>query len=1099
VRSLFLPPQFDDESKNTSARILYGIIWPAMFCVTVILLAIGSLLPDQLIRWLTIIGLVDFLGLLIVLLVRRGHTRLAGFTLLFGLWAIVFVFSLTSGGVKAPASISLIILILTAGLIFGIRGGVVFAVISILTWLLLTIIEITGFLPPSTDLHTPLTLWAVFSIYGLIAIVLQALSNRVIHESLVRAHEGESLYRANFQSGSDAMFVYGLAPDGQPEPFLKANDAACQWLGFSPSEFLGLTIHDIDAPGSELRRSAALRNLRREEKASFEIEFIAKDGRRVPAEVNARLMNLDGKPVVLCIARDITRHKQTEEALRESEMRYREVYDNSSEGIFLLDVTSDGRFRLAGCNPAQMRMLGLTVTPREEFIENVLPEGLTGQIAPNYRRCVLSGLPMHYEEELAFPDGNRTFDTQLIPVRGEKGRVQRLIGISRDITQTKKSAQALDTANRYAQNLIATANAMVVHLDRNGKVLIFNQAAEDITGYSLEEIRGQNWFEKIVPRERYPAAWQEFERLMAGGIPIHFENPILSKNGEERYIAWQNSLLHEGGALTGILSFGLDITERKQRETELQTISSLSTALRTAATRAEMLPIIVQQVVNLMDLENVSLELVDSGSGDSIVEQAHGRWAQAIGLHIPAVANPPDAQPFVDNDAIDHPQRVRPAPLDGCRAVAGIPMIAQDNTIGALWIGRQQTIREEEVRLLTAVADIAANAIRRTTLFEQIQRDIQRLAALHEIDSAISGTMDINVALAVVVSHVIHQLNADAADVVIFNPSSRILQPGAGQGFHNPSMGQNRLRSTGNLAERVIRERNAIHIGDLTDLGDTLEARWLVQSEGFRGYHAVPLLAKGQVLGALEVFQRASFEPDREWLGFFATIAEQAAIAIENAHLFSDLQRANSELYLAYDETIEGWSHALDLRDRETEGHTLRVTELTMKLAVDMRLPESELMHIRRGALLHDIGKMGVPDSILLKPGKLTAEEWTVMRQHPEYAHQLLASIRYLHPALDIPYCHHEKWDGTGYPRGLKGEQIPLAARAFALVDVWDALTSDRPYRKAWSGERARQYIRESAGTHFDPAAADKFLALIQREDAIPWVQNRPPDAEAHE
>jgi putative nucleotidyltransferase with HDIG domain len=449
----------------------------------------------------------------------------------------------------------------------------------------------------------------------------------------------------------------------------------------------------------------------------------------------------------------------------------------------------------------------------------------------------------------------------------------------------------------------------------------------------------------------------------------------------------------------------------------------------------------------------------------------------------------------VDNDAIDHPLHVRPAPLDGCRAIAGIPMVAQDNVIGTLWIGRDRPIQENEVRLLTAVADIAASAIRRTTLFEQIQRDIQRLAALHEIDQAISGTMDMNVSLAVVVSHVVHQLNADAADVVIFSPASRVLHYGAKQGFHNPSMEQSRLRSAGNLAERVIRERRAIHLNDLKDLGDTLEACWLIQNEGFHTYHAVPLLAKGQVLGALEVFQRSPFEPDREWLGFFATVAEQASIAIDSAHLFSDLQRANSELYLAYDETIEGWSLALDLRDRETEGHTLRVTELTMKLAADMKLPEGDMMHIRRGALLHDIGKMGVPDSILLKPGKLTEEEWGVMRQHPEYAHQLLAPIRYLHPALDIPYCHHEKWDGSGYPRGLQGEQIPLAARAFALVDVWDALTSDRPYRKAWSGEKARQYIRESAGTHFDPAATEKFLALIQREDAIPWVQNRPKDA----
>ena len=189
------------------------------------------------------------------------------------------------------------------------------------------------------------------------------------------------------------------------------------------------------------------------------------------------------------------------------------------------------------------------------------------------------------------------------------------------------------------------------------------------------------------------------------------------------------------------------------------------------------------------------------------------------------------------------------------------------------------------------------------------------------------------------------------------------------------------------------------------------------------------------------------------------------------------LQRSNSELNMAYGATIEGWSHALDLRDKETEGHTQRVTEMTMKLARAFGLSDAELVNVRHGALLHDIGKMGVPDNILLKPGKLTEEEWIQMRMHPVYAQDLLSPIAYLHGALDIPYCHHEKWDGTGYPRGLKGEQIPLTARIFAIVDVWDALTSDRPYRKAWSKEETAAHIKSGSGTHFDPQVVKVFLA----------------------
>ncbi|MGB9640231.1 MAG: HD domain-containing phosphohydrolase [Anaerolineales bacterium] len=299
-------------------------------------------------------------------------------------------------------------------------------------------------------------------------------------------------------------------------------------------------------------------------------------------------------------------------------------------------------------------------------------------------------------------------------------------------------------------------------------------------------------------------------------------------------------------------------------------------------------------------------------------------------------------------------------------------------------------------------------------------------------------------------------------------------------------MEHTRLKLGEGFAGKAAESREIIFIPNLGENGSDFMRSPYFSQEKFVSYYAVPLIAKGKINGVLEIYHRSPLPKltitgngNDEWVNFLETLAGQVAIAIDNATLFTDLEYANRSLIEAYDATIEGWSHALDLRDKETEGHTQRVTELTLRLARKMGIVGDELVHIRRGALLHDIGKMGVPDAILLKPGPLTNDEWEIMRKHPQYALEMLSPIAYLKLALDIPYCHHEKWDGTGYPRGLKGEQIPLAARIFAIVDVYDALTSDRPYRVAWSKEKTLGHIRSISGSHFDPKVVEAFLELL--------------------
>ena len=362
----------------------------------------------------------------------------------------------------------------------------------------------------------------------------------------------------------------------------------------------------------------------------------------------------------------------------------------------------------------------------------------------------------------------------------------------------------------------------------------------------------------------------------------------------------------------------------------------------------------------------------------------------------------------------------------------------------------------------------------------KIEEQVERLTALRKIDEAITGSLELKTMFAIILEQVCTLLHIDAAAILLYNPKLNWLSLAAAHGFRGKRIARLTLRLGEDYAGRSALERRMIAVPDLASADPPLEKGELIAGEDFHCMLDVPLISGGQVKGVLEVFHRSPLEPDAEWIDLFEMLANQAAIAIDKAQTYDELARSNIELLNAYDETIEGWSRALDLRDKETEGHTQRVTEMTLRLADAFGVSDTEIVHMRRGALLHDIGKLGVPDYILFKAGQLSDEEMAAMQKHPQYAYDMLSPIAFLRPATDIPYCHHEKWDGSGYPRGLKGEVIPLSARIFAVIDVWDALCSDRPYRPAWSKEKARAYIKAQSGKHFDPAVVEKFLLMLQ-------------------
>jgi putative nucleotidyltransferase with HDIG domain len=417
----------------------------------------------------------------------------------------------------------------------------------------------------------------------------------------------------------------------------------------------------------------------------------------------------------------------------------------------------------------------------------------------------------------------------------------------------------------------------------------------------------------------------------------------------------------------------------------------------------------------------------------------------------------------------------------GVRAAFAFPILDGAH-VGAVLEFFSDHAEAPNAALLEIIANIGTlltRVIERERAHHEIRRQFDRLIALRAIDTAIGVSFDLRHVLNLFSDQIIHQLKADAVDVLLLDADAHTLEYSVGRGFRTNSAPRLSLAMGEGYAGKAAAERRVLHLSEMDDAPDDFDLGAFCARESFVSYTAVPLMAKGQVKGVLEIFHRTPFQPDSDWFDFLETLAGQAAMAVDNTALFESLQRSNVELTLAYDATIEGWSHALELRDRETEGHTRRVTAMTLALARRLGMSEAELVHIRRGALLHDIGKMGVPDNILHKPGGLSEEEWEIMRRHPVYAYEMLSPIEFLHPALDIPYGHHESWDGTGYPRGLKGEEIPLAARIFAIVDVWDALCSERAYKQAWPVEKAREHIRKLSGIQFDPRVVEAFLQII--------------------
>jgi PAS domain S-box-containing protein len=640
-----------------------------------------------------------------------------------------------------------------------------------------------------------------------------------------------------------------------------------------------------------------------------------------------------------------------------------------------------------------------------------------------------------------------------------KGKYARLgPAIERELreAESRRERKRIEEQIKYHARLLRHVNDAIIATDDQFRITAWNRAAERIYGWSAAEAMGRN-IDEVLRTGFNRQQQEEAQELLKQESSFRNERIHANKHGRPVYVEENTIALPDShGKITGYVSVHRDITERRQAEEALREnerlLSDSQRIGHVGSWSYDLLTNSIQFSDEMYHLFDVSLrELPHTSEGFLNLIYQPDRPAAIQWIETIRSGRQPGEltfRIFRKNGELRYIQ---------CRGA--IKFTSSGKPVR--FVGMAQDITEIKL------AEI------------QIRQQLERLSALRKIDQSIASSFDLHSTLNTLVAEVKTQLQVDAADILLLDPAEQVLKYAVGHGFRTHAMETARVPMGKSYAGRVAQERRLLKIENLKVQPDDPFFAMLLAEENFISYYGVPLIVKGKVEGVLEVFHRFPLYPYPDWLDFLNILAGQAGLAIDNATLFEHLQASNRDLVRAYDRTIEGWSRALDLRDKETEGHTQRVTEMTLHLARNFGFSEEQLLHIRWGALLHDIGKMGVPDSILLKPESLTQEEWLMMQKHPQYAFDLLKPIDFLAPALDIPYCHHEKWDGTGYPHGLQGEEIPLVARLFAIVDVWDALRSDRPYRPAWSEAEALAYLREQSGKHFDPQVVEAFLKAL--------------------
>jgi PAS domain S-box-containing protein len=1009
----------------------------------------------------------------------------------FAVYVIIFLILHSLLGVSFTALV--LIPILAAAWLFGPAAG---AATAALGWSLGMLFQWNagGLALHSVSLIDSILSFPIFLALGLLTGVVSNQDKRIKRDNKERIeakkehHEAVALLKTTIDANNEGIAIANLAGDilhcnPQFLELWKITSSSWKDINFLNNTYLFSLLEDSNTYVSHIQYVFDNPHL----KTTFEIGL--EDGRVFSCETKPR--RLEGETCgVTFIFLDITDWKQTKDALTNSEQNLRWLINHSTEGILLLNEHGN----ILEWNEAMERMSGLKW---EEVFHRAMADVAFYMLPPNQRnpevlansRSIWKEMlqtgqnrlePDHQQTILRRSDGKRSVvEVSVLPVQTAIGF---MMGVFyRDISDRKRVEESLREQIKIVRSILNAYPDRAALIDISGRVLAANQALIEAAS-EYDQAVVNDAIEDLLPPALRGEVLLLMEKVALEGKPYYAD----SQSAEQYYHLTVYPLSMEYGKVKRLVLFIRNITESRQRERELEAIASITSALRAALTRAEVYPIILDQVETLLNADGIGLIVRDRNTREVSVEQARGAWTSLLNKRYSsdqATRGPIMImeEPYLNNNIEKDQHLFQTKPFFGLQATACVPLVIDSEIIGSLWIGCKNKITKEDVRILSALAHITASAIHRAVLYENTRLYAEQVYNAAEVGRTLTETMQLD-EMYDRLAHALLKMLPNLCTVMISRYNLKKNTFTYEYALHDEKPVDKdeipylqRYQPGDSALKEIVRTRTPLVINDLKSRGST---RMITLELNARSGLFAPLVSKGEILGILQVhsYLKHRFTPSD--VEMFALIGNTAAIAFQNANLFEDLQKSHDELAEAYEATLDGWAQALDLRDSGTHGHTRRVVELTVRLGRFMGFHGDDLVQLRRGALLHDIGKMGVPDHILRKTGPLTNEEWTEMRNHTSNAYQWLSPIPFLKAALDIPYCHHEKWDGSGYPRGLVGERIPLAARIFAVIDVWDALLSDRPYRPAWPVEKVNEYLREQRGVHFDPRVVDAFFHM---------------------